>query len=102
MLVKTAIWVVLVHYKHLASVPTINVIREEHVYMVTINTHCTTNVAISVVHLAFPLLAVSVRTLTNTALRLLNGDVERTNLHMPLLIVAGFFLRLCRFGVHFG
>ena len=102
MLVKTAIWVVLVHYKHIASVPTINVIREEHVYMVTINTHCTTNVAISVVHLAFPLLTVSISAFTHAALRLLNGDVKRTNFHMSLLVVACLLLRLGGFGVHFG
>ena len=102
MLVKAAIGVVLVHHIHLASIPTINVVGEEHVNVVAVNTHGTTNVAVSVVHLAFPLLAVSIGAFTHAALRLLNGDVERTNLHMSLLIVAGFLLCLGGVGVHFG
>ena len=102
MFVKTTVRVVLVNDEHLASVPTVNIIGEEHVNVVAVNTHCTTNVAVSVVHLVFPLLAVSISAFTHAALRLLNGDVERTNLHMPLLIVACFLLRLCRFGIHFG
>ena len=102
MLVKAAVGVVLVHNIHLASVPTVNIIGEEHVNVVAVNTHCATNVAVSVVHLAFPLLAVSISALTHAALRLLNGDVKRSNLHMSLLIVAGFLLCLGGVGVHFG
>ena len=101
-LVKAAVGVVLVNDEHLAPVPTVNIIGEEHVNVVAVNTHCTTNVAVSVVHLAFPLLAVSIGALTHAALRLLNGDVERTDLHMSLLIVAGFLLCLGGVGVHFG
>ena len=100
MLVKAAVGVVLVNDEHLASVPTVNVIGEEHVNMVAVNTHRTTNVAISVVHLAFPLLAVSISALTHAALRLLDGDVEHPHLHMSLLVVAGFLLRLGRVSVH--
>ena len=102
MFVKRAIRVVLVNDKHLVSVPTVNVIGEEHVYVVAVNTHCTTNVAIGVVHLAFPLLAVSISALTHAALRLLNGDVKRANLHMSLLIIASLLLCFGGGGVHFG
>ena len=101
-LVKAAVGIVLVHYEYLASVPTVNIIGEEHVNVVSVNTHCATNVAVSVVHLAFPLLAVSIGAFTHAALRLLNGDVERTDLHMSLLIVAGFLLCLGGVGVYFG
>ncbi len=99
-LIKAAVGVVLVNDEHLASVPIVNIIGEEHVNVVAVNTHCATNVAVSVVHLAFPLPAVSISALTHAALRLLNGDVERTNLHMPLLIVAGFLLRLGMVVIH--
>ena len=102
MLVKAAVGIVLVHYEYLASVPTVNIIGEEHVNVVSVNTHCTTNVAVSVVHFTFPLLAVGISALTHAALRLLNGDVERTNLHMSLLVVAGFLLCFGGVGVHFG
>ena len=101
-LVKAAVGIVLVHYEYLASVPTVNIIGEEHVNVVAVNTHGTTNVAVSVVHLAFPLLAVSISALTHAALRLLNGNVERTYLHMPLLVVACLLLSLGRLSVHFG
>ena len=102
MLVKAAVRIVLVHHEHLTSVPTVNVIGEEHVDVVSINAYRATNVAIGVVHLAFPLLAVSIRTLTHATLRLLNGDVERTHLHMAFLVVSGFLLRLGRLGVYLG
>ena len=101
-LVKRTIGVVLVHHIYLAPVPTVNVVGEEHVYVVSVHALRATEVAVGVVHLAFPLLAVSVRAFAHTALRLLNGDVERADLNMAFLVVAGLFLCLCGFGVHIG
>ena len=101
-LVKATIGVVLVHHIHLASIPAVNVVGEEHVYMVSVHTLRTTEVAVGVVHLTFPLLAVGISTFAYTSLWLLNGDVERADLHMTFLVVAGLFLCLGGFGVHIG
>jgi len=68
--------------------------------MVSVHALRATEVAVSVVHLAFPLLAVGIRAFAHTALGLLNGDVERAHLHMAFLVVASLFLCLGRLGVH--
>ena len=70
--------------------------------MVSVHTLRTTEVAVGVVHLAFPLLAVGIRAFAHTTLWLLDGDVERADLHMAFLVVASLFLCLCWFGVHIG
>ena len=101
-LVKRAVGVVLVYDKHFPSVPTVNVVGEEHVDVVAIHALCATEIAIGVVHLAFPLLALGIGATTYAAFGLLDGDVERTHLHMAFLIVASLFLCLGGFGVHLG
>ena len=102
MLVKAAVWVVLVNDEHLASVPTVNVVREEHINVITIHAFCTTEVAVSVVHLAFPFLTVGILASTHAAFRVLNGNVECTHLHMTLLIVACLLLSVSRILVGLG
>ena len=102
MLVKRTIRIVLIHYKDLTSIPTVNVIGKENVYMVTVYTLCTAEVSVSVVHFAFPLLAVSILTSAHTAFGLLNRNVESSNLHMSLFVVACFLLpisRICICGI---
>lgn len=70
--------------------------------MVAVHALRATDIAVGVVHLTFPLLAVGIGATTNTALRLLNGDVERAYLHMAILVVACFFLRFVGVGIYFG
>ena len=70
--------------------------------MVAVHSLRTTEIAVGVVHLAFPLFAVGICTATYAALGLFNGNVERTNLHMTFLVIAGFFLRLGGLGVYIG
>ena len=92
----------MIHYKDLTSIPTVNVIGKENVYMVTVYTLCTAEVSVSVVHFAFPLLAVSILTSAHTAFGLLNRNVESSNLHMSLFVVACFLLpisRICICGI---
>ena len=101
-LVKCAIGVVLVNDKHFASVPTVNVIGEEHVYVVAIHALRATEIAVCVVHLDFPLLSVSICATAYATLWLFNSDVERTHLHMTFLVVASLFLCFGGLGVHFG
>ena len=96
MLVKAAVWVVLVNDEHLASVPTVNVVRDKHINVITIHTFCTTEVAVCVVHLAFPFLTVGILASTHAAFRVLNGNVECTHLHMTLLIIACLLLSVGR------
>ena len=102
MLVKAAVWVVLVNDEHLASVPTVNVVRDKHINVITIHALCTTEVAVGVVHLAFPFLTVGILASTHAAFRVLNGNVECTNLHMTLLIVACLLLSVGRVLVGLG
>ena len=60
--------------------------------MVAVHALRATEIAVGVVHLAFPLLAVGIGSAPYAALGLFNGNVERPDLHMPFLVIAGFFL----------
>ncbi len=100
MLVKRAVGIVLVHHIHLAPVPTVNIVGEEHVYMVSVHALRAAEVAVGVVHPALPYLAVSIGSSAHAALRLLDSDVKRANLHVAFLIVPSLFLRLGGFGVY--
>ena len=99
--VKRAVLVILVNHKHLATIPPVNIIREEHIYMVAVYTFRATNIAIGVLHGRFPFVALCIYSTTNGSFRVLNGDIECTNLHMTFLIIAGFFLFLRRSSIGF-
>ena len=94
MLVKLAsLGIHLVNDIHFA-VPVVKVgsIVDEHVQMVTVLAVASKDVAISVVHLLLPLLAVNLAT-THGAFRVLNHEVVTAKADMSLLVVA--FLLLC-------
>ena len=101
MLIKAAILIILVHHEHPASVPPVNIVREEHVYVVSIHALRATNIAVGVLHDRFPLVALCVYSTTNGSFRVLNGDIECTNLHMTFLIIACFCLFLRRSSIGF-
>ena len=67
--------------------------------MVAINTHVVGHVAISIVHSHTPLLAVGIRAGAHTSPRLLDGNIESSNLNVSLLVVTSFLLSVCRIGV---
>ena len=100
MFIKAAVSITLVHYEHFVSVPTVNIIRQEHVYMVAVHTLCATNVAVGVLHFGFPFLAVNIYTTAYRAFRLFNGYVECANLNVSFLVVACLFLCFGRVGVY--
>jgi len=100
MFIEAAVCITLVHYEHFVSVPTVNIIRQEHVYMVAVHTLCATNVAVGVLHFGLPFLAVSIYATTYRAFRLFNGYVECANLNVSFLVVACLFLCFGRVGVY--
>ena len=72
---------------------------DEHIYMVAVHTLGATNLAVGMVHLLLPLFAVSVRTTTDAAFRILNGDRQPPQGYMTLFVVLCFLLCLGRVGV---
>ena len=94
--VKRAVFVVLVHHIHPASVPSVYVVGQEHVDMVAVHALRTTYVAVGVLHSGLPRIAVCIRATTHAAFRVLDRDVELPDAHMAFLVVPGFFLRFCR------
>ena len=67
--------------------------------MVAINPHVVGHVAISIIHGHAPLLAVGIRSRAHTTPRLLDGNIESSNLNVSLLIITCFLLSVCRIGV---
>ena len=100
MLIETAVSITLVHYEHFVSVPTVNIIRQEHIYMVAVHTLSATNVAVGVLHFNLPFLAALIYATAHRAFRLFNGYVECANLNVSFLVVACLFLCFGRVGVY--
>ena len=100
-LVKRAVLVILVNHEHPASVPAVNVVTEEHVYMVTVHALRATNVAVGVLHGRLPLIAIGIHTAAHTAFGLLDSNIEHPDLYMTFLVISGFFLLVGRIYIHF-
>ena len=100
--VKRAVGVVLVNHKHIFAVPLIHVFCKEHVYMVSVHALRATDIAVGVIHLHAPLLAVGIRTAALASLWVFDGNVKRANLHVAHFVVACLFLCFGGVGVHFG
>ena len=101
MLIKAAVLIILVHHEHPASVPPVNIVREEHVYVVSVHALRATDVAVGVLHSCFPLVTVGIHTAAHTAFRLLDSYIEHPDLNMTFLVIPGFFLRFGRIYIHF-
>ena len=67
--------------------------------MVAINTHVIGHVAISIIHGHTPFLSVGISAGAHTTPRLLDGNIESSNLNVSLLVVTCFLLSVCRIGV---
>ena len=68
--------------------------------MVSVYTFSTTNVAVGVVHFAFPLFAVCISATTNTTLWLFDGNVESVYFDVSFFVVASFLLCIGRIGIN--
>ena len=68
--------------------------------MVSVYTFSTTNVAVGIVHFAFPLLAVCISATTNTTLWLFDGNVESVYFDVSFLVVTSFLLCIGRIGIN--
>ena len=100
--VKRAVGVVLVNYKHIFAVPLIHVFCKEHVYMVAVHALRATDIAVGVVHLHAPPLAVGIRTAALASLWVFDGNVKRANLHMAHFVVTCLLLSFGGGGFYFG
>ena len=99
--VKATVLIVLVNNKYLTTIPFVNIIRKEHIYMISVHTFRTTNIAIGVLHSRFPFVTLRIYSITDRTFRVFNGNIECAYLHMTFLVIAGFFLLLRRSSIGF-
>ena len=80
--------------------PTRRIVGKEHINVVSVDSFCSPNITIGIVHFCFPRLAVGISASTYAALGILDSDIISVNLDMSFLIVAGLFLCLAGVGVY--
>ena len=99
MLIKLfCIYIELIYHKYFIAV---QVWTKENINMVAIYALCATNLAIGIIHYLLPLLAISIRSSTHTAFRVLNSKWQTPQSHMTLLVILRFLLRFGWVGVCF-
>ena len=97
MLIKLfCIYIELIYHKYFIAV---QVWTKENINMVAIYSLCATNLTIGVIHYLLPLLAISIRSSTHTAFRVLNSKWQAPQSHMTLPIILRFLLCFGRIGV---
>ena len=93
MLVKSAVWLHLIHNEHITHLRSVT---QKHIDMVTVHTLRATDITIVILHRHFPAIAGSVGATTHTPLRILNTYTVAIDPAVLLLIVPRFLLRRCR------
>ena len=70
--------------------------------MVAVHALRATDIAVGIVHLHAPLLAIGIRTATLASLWVFDGNVKRANLHVAHFVVACLLLGCAWGGFYFG